>query len=326
MNKIPEGAETVGGEGADLRAAVIAAAETLGVPPKQVGYTLDLSHFRSSTGGSMARSTVKVLAWALPEAPEEEELVEEKAPAASEAASTEEETSEEAAPEAKTEAAEPEMEGEVTEAAEFAQAWFLTLMGHMDVQAKVKATGDDEHVRIWVSADKAGRIIGRRGSTLGAIRHLLRLALTSFGDFIIDVDVDDDRKRDGGRGRDRDDRRGRGRERGERRDRGDRRERRGDRDDRRGRGRDRGDRGDRRRRGRDGGKGAYPEEKLQAIARRAADKARETGRAVTINLKLNSYDRRVIHVEVAEVDGVESQSVVKDDVKLVQVVPLLSQD
>jgi predicted RNA-binding protein Jag len=45
---------------------------------------------------------------------------------------------------------------------------------------------------------------------------------------------------------------------------------------------------------------------------------------VTINLKLNSYDRRVIHVEVAEVDGVESQSVVKDDVKLVQVVPFLS--
>ena len=44
------------------------------------------------------------------------------------------------------------------------------------------------------------------------------------------------------------------------------------------------------------------------------------------DLKLNSYDRRVIHVEIAEVDGVESQSVVNDDVKLVQVVPLLSQD
>ena len=66
----------------------------------------------------------------------------------------------------------------------------------------------------------------------------------------------------------------------------------------------------------------YPEEKIKALARRAAEKALETGKTITINLELNSYDRRLVHVEVAEVDGVVSNSEEREDgTKVIQVAP-----
>ena len=70
----------------------------------------------------------------------------------------------------------------------------------------------------------------------------------------------------------------------------------------------------------------HSEEKLRALARRAAEKAVEEGRSFTIKLELNSYDRRIIHLEVAEIEGVESQSVESEDengrsVKQISVVP-----
>ena len=63
--QIPEGATTVTVEGNDLRSAVALAAEELSVHPSQVDHKLDLSHFRSSLGTSVSRSTVKVVAWAV---------------------------------------------------------------------------------------------------------------------------------------------------------------------------------------------------------------------------------------------------------------------
>jgi predicted RNA-binding protein YlqC (UPF0109 family) len=183
----------------------------------------------------------------------------------------------------------------------------------MDLKGEVTATGDDDRVHLRVKVDKAGRLIGRRGATLGAIRHLLGCALANkFGELVVDVDVADDRDDREPRSKDR------GRDRGRSRDRG-----RGDRD---------GKRDDRRRGGRrrSSEKGRYPEEKLQALARRAATKARESGQTINIKLELNSYDRRVVHVEISEIDGVDSQSEerrIKDDegvesvVKYVQVFP-----
>lgn len=50
-------------------------------------------------------------------------------------------------------------------------------------------------------------------------------------------------------------------------------------------------------------------------------KAVETKKSITINIELNSYDRRIVHLAVAQVDGVSSQSSVKDGVKYVQVIP-----
>ena len=153
----------------------------------------------------------------------------------------------------------------------------------MDVTGEITGTGSEERIHLSVKVDKAGRIIGKRGATLGAIRHLLSIAIrNAFGDLTIDVDIDDDRPREARPERDEQDdtRRKRGR----------------------GRGRDR--------RGGNGGEeaGRYPEEKLQALATRAAEKARETGQTITINLELNSYDRRIVHLAVAEIEGVQSQS------------------
>jgi len=74
----------------------------------------------------------------------------------------------------------------------------------------------------------------------------------------------------------------------------------------------RGDRNGNRRgrdRRRDGdGRGRYPEEKLTALAERAVEKAKSTGQTITIKLELNSYDRRILHVTVSEHEGVESHS------------------
>jgi predicted RNA-binding protein Jag len=375
MSGIPEGVTTATGEGIDLRSAIQDAAAKLGVSGNAVDHKIDLSHFRSANGSSMARSTVKVVVWARTGAPAAEA---EPVAAASSEASSDAPASTEAAPEraARPERRDREERGErrdredrgerrdredrgerreripapttTTAASEFAAAWFRDLTRLMDIPSTVTATGDDERVRIKVAAEGAGRLIGRKGTTLGAIRHILGLALSGLGSPIVDVDVDDPRedrgerreerrddRRDDRGGRD-DRREGRGpSDRGERRDdRGDRRrDDRGGRDDRRdGRSSDRGerrdDRGDRRRDDRGGrddrrekGGGTYPEDKLQEIARRAAEKAISTGKPITINLQLNSYDRRIVHLEIAEIKGVDSQSVIKDDVKFVQVVP-----
>lgn len=309
--QIPEGARTVTVEGRDLVTALNNAAQELGVELARVGHKLDLSHFRSQTGTSVARSTVKIIAW------------EKEAPAEAEEPSVEENGVEKPAPAAKTPRAEKRERAErpprekprrkkeeeatelrapeptTTEASDYAQAWFAQLLEHMGVEGSVVGSGNEERVHLEVRAEKAGRIIGKRGATLGAIRHLLGLAIErKFGALTIDVDVDD--------------RRGAQEKAAakERTEEGPRRRR-----------KPRGEEG----RGRRTEKKALPESKLRALARRAAEKALETGQTITINLELNSYDRRIVHVEVAEVEGVESRSeervVDGRTVKYVQVSP-----
>lgn len=332
MSSIPEGAQTASGEGPDLKSAVTEAAQTLGLAPAEVEYKLDMSHFRSAAGMPMSRSTVKVVAWARPEGGAAAPA---PAPRPAAAAPAEPRPPREApAPRPPREASAPAAK---TDASAFAEDWFRTLLTSMDVVGTVEASEADGHIHLAITADKAGRIIGRRGVTLSAIRHLLKLALSSRGDFIIDVDIPDARDGDGPRPEReprRDDRGPRTDDRGPRRDdrgprsddRGPRRDDRGPRSDgprRDDRGPRRDDRGPRRddRRPDDGPKSEYPEEKLVAIAKRASEKVVETGRPVTINLVLNSYDRRIVHVTVQDLDGVESQSVMKDGKKYIQVLP-----
>ena len=202
---------------------------------------------------------------------------------------------------------------ETNEASEFAKVWVEALLGHMDLTGNVSAGNDDGTIRIVVAdLDKAGRLIGKRGSTLRSVRRILGIALEKkFDASDVELDIADDKPR--AKSRDRD----------ERRDRDDRDDRGGDRKRGRGRGRDGGRDRDRDRDDRRGGGGKFPEDKLRALARRASEKALETGKAVTINLELNSYDRRIVHLEVAEVDGVISQSEERDGNKVVQVVPEL---
>ncbi|MBX2797239.1 MAG: KH domain-containing protein [Myxococcales bacterium] len=320
---IPEGATTVEAEGRDLSKAIAGAAEELGLHPEQVDYKVDLSHFRSSTGVSVARTTVRIVAWESGRPAPSEDAAETKKEVKSKPKRDRERDRDrdrdedngerkkrkrkprkddadedaEAAPDrSESEDGKPEQlrgaEEGSTEASDFAQAWFEKLLELMSVEGKVSGSGNEERVHLAIDAERAGRIVGKRGATLGAIRHLLGLALErKFGDLTVDVDVGDAR---------------------------------GERKPRRERSRGRGERG-RRDRGRDRAKGRYPEDKLRALARRGAEKAVETGKTYTINLELNAYDRRVVHLEISEIDGVDSQSEQREEngrtMKFVQIIP-----
>jgi predicted RNA-binding protein Jag len=294
MSKVPEGVETTEIEGHDLSSALEAAAEALGVKPHQVAHKIDLSHFRSELGTSVPRDTVKIVAWVDPDADEEAPAARKPAKKARKPRSDDDDGGRDRGRDRGSDDRRTPAGGS-TPASEFAQAWFATLLEHLGVEGTVEATGDDDRVHVRIQPEsKAGRLIGRRGATLSAIRHLLGLALESHGSPTIDVDVDDDRK--GGKP-----------------------SRSGRRDDDGDRGR--GKRKRSRKRGRSDDKGTFDEDKLRALARKAAEKARSTGKTITINLDLNSYDRRIVHLEVSEFDGVDTRSIEKDGGKRVQVFP-----
>ncbi len=340
MVSVSDKSSEVYGEGRDLYAAIEAVAEQLGVQPERVGYEYDLAHFRSSAGTSMPRKTVKIKGWVvegassestkpkksrkaeetsteevLEVAPVEVEAVEDDVTDEVSAAPQESAAEEEEAPEhvSEPEEEEPAKEmtqeevGELTEAAEYAHEWFMTVLGNMDLTAKIIAGQKENRIRLYIQAEKAGRIIGRRGFTLSALRHLLGLALKKFDDeLIVDVDVADGRG--GGKERKGNARNDRGRR--DSRDSRDSRDRRDRRDSRDSRGDSRGS-----------DRGRYPADKLVALAQKAAQKALETQMRVTINLELNSHDRRIVHLEIAEIEGVSSESDVKSGKKYIQILP-----
>lgn len=271
-------------EGRNLRAAVEAAASQLGVPTTAVEHKLDFAHMRAS--GSAGVDSVRIFAWARDVAA--------LAPALA------------------------------------AEEWVRGLLAAMGREGAVRSElrGDSAVVYIDVK-EGAGHLVGRQGTTLRAIQHLLeRNVASEFPGVSFRLDVS--RPDDGGPRRDdrRDDRRGddrgprrddrRGDDRGPRSfgrgDRGDRGPRRDDRprddrprddrprDDRGPRSFDRGDRDDR------GPRRQDPEE-LKRLARKLALKVRDTGSPETIRRELNSFDRRLVHLEVAEVGGVASRSI-----------------
>ena len=55
-------------------------------------------------------------------------------------------------------------------------------------------------------------------------------------------------------------------------------------------------------------------ERLEQLARRLAEEARDGGE-VQIRKPLNSFERRVVHMAVADIEGVESHSVGDGDDK-----------
>ena len=295
MTQIPEGTETTVGEGIDLRSAITSVAEALKIEESMVHYKLDLSHFRSASGTSKPVRSVKIIGWAGEEPrtnyspkPDPSQSEDDGRQDRGERRSNDrgrDRDDRRGGRDEKRGLKGPE-EG-TTEASDFAQAWLSKLMEFMDIEGEVVATGSDERVHLRVNAkERAGRLIGRRGSTLASIRQILALALEKHGDLTIDVDVEDNRSGDDG----------------------------GQRERKEGRGKDRGDRGKDR-------SPRYSDEKLQALAKRAAEKAIETQRSVTINLELNSYGRRIVHLTIADIDGVSTASEERDGLKVVQVVP-----
>jgi len=331
--EIPEGTKTTTSEAQDVRAAVSEAAEALEIHTSQVDYKLDLDHFRSAAGSSLAKRTVKIIAWNSgrdvdekpAKAPRKTEKREERRessrsrddrrprddrrsrddrPAREERRPREDKRSGGRNNRSRREEESFSLDdlNAEDEAAVWSVNWIKELLKFLDLEGEVQGAGDEERVGLIVEIkENAGRFIGRRGMTLGAIRHLLHQSLSqTFGDRVVDVSIPDRRERP---------------ERPERSN--------SDRRDRKGRGGNRGS--DRGGRSREGGS-RISEEKLQALARRAADKAKESGQTITIKLELNSYDRRVVHLEISEIDGVETQSkeIEGEDgetMKVVQIVP-----
>ncbi len=266
-------------EGRTLSAARELAATQLGVPLAAVEHKLDLAHFKAS--GSAGAATVKIFAWA--------KNMDSLAPAIA------------------------------------AEAWIRGLLATMSRDATIRAEMKGDTAVVSVDAkENARHLVGRQGTTLRAIQHLLERNMGQFPEARFRIDIA--RPDDGGERRDdrppredrargdqpdrpRDDRpRGDDRPRDDR-PRGDQQDRPryggGGRDDRpRGGGdRDRGPRpgGDRPRRN-DG-------DALKGLARKLAEQVLATGEPEVIRRELNSFDRRLVHLEIAEITGVASRSV-----------------
>ena len=80
-----------------------------------------------------------------------------------------------------------------------------------------------------------------------------------------------------------------------------------------GRGRDRDDRGGRGN-DRDG-------EKLRRMAQKIIARVMETGQAERVRKELNGYDRRIIHLEAREHDGVDTRSIGDGSYKQIEFFP-----
>ncbi|MFT4974508.1 MAG: putative RNA-binding protein Jag [Myxococcota bacterium] len=306
--------QRISSEGRTLGEAIRNAAELLSITPDRVGHEIDKAHFLSESGRSQGASTVKIFAWS-------------RAP---------------------VEPAEPAEPTEPT-AADAARDWLSGLIKRMGFEAKIQIRmSGDKRADLGVTSPDGRHLVGRRGATLHAIQELMEASVPAASDgwvFRIDI-LGGDRDRDnrggdrdrGGRGGDRDrggrdDRRSRGRDdrgggggrgrddRGGGRGRDDRGGGRG-RDD-RGGGRGRDDRGGGR--GRDdrgGGSRRRTSEDVDAL-RRLAEKlgrrVQESGEAIVVRQELNSFERRIIHVTIGDMKGLETQSVLQDDIKRVKI-------
>ena len=195
-------------------------------------------------------------------------------------------------------------DAEEVEAAQDAEKWLQGLVERMGFEGTVAAEMRDGGVIVLrVSLkDRTPHFVGRRGVTLQAIRHLLEQSVgADYPEKSFQLDVADNRPRrddddrgdreDRGRGRGRDDRgRGRGRDRDRDRDRG---------------GRGRRDRDDR---GRGGDRDEANAARLSKMAHNIGKRVRKTGEAEVVRKELNSYDRRVVHMAIADMEGVGSRS------------------
>jgi len=196
------------------------------------------------------------------------------------------------------------------EACNAGKAWLQEVLEGMGLKGTIKAKMQSgEKVILNVDVDQAARLIGRRGETLNGVSELLVATMAdTFPGIVFHISVadkrddrGDDRGRDD-RGRDRDDR---GRDRDDRgRDRGDRGRDRGD------RGRDRGDRG--------GRTSERDEVALQGMARKMAERVLETGEAEQVRRTLNSYNRRIVHMTIKEIEGVGSRSLGEGNDKTIE--------
>jgi spoIIIJ-associated protein len=184
-----------------------------------------------------------------------------------------------------------------------------TMLDYLGLDAKLKIEEKGSKLAVIIASEDAGRIIGRKGQTLDSLQLILnRMMFNTEPEcprIVIDIDgYSKNNTRPGGEeeeGDDRGERGGRDFDRGDRGDRGgrDRRERGGRRDDRRGRGGDRDDRGGERRSFDNDEDEAAHEETLRIQALDAAKEVKRWGEPAVLP-KMNSHDRRIIHISLQD--------------------------
>ena len=148
--------------------------------------------------------------------------------------------------------------------------WLTEVIAGMDLTGTVtaKMTSSDKVV-LGVDVDNAARFIGRKGSTLQGVSDLLAETMgEQFPGINFHISVADKRSENDDRGR--------------------------------GRGRDRDDRGSR--------TSEKDEAALKRMAQKIAERVLESGESEQIRRTLNSYNRRIVHMTVKEIEGVGSRS------------------
>jgi len=181
-----------------------------------------------------------------------------------------------------------------------AKAWIEGLIAKMGMEGNVTARNiKDKKATIAVDSESARFLVGRGGSTLQSIQLMLNTAMAEeYADWTFDIDVQGGRREERG-GRD---------------------DRRGGRDDRRGgRDRDRGGRGGRDRRGDSDRVSDRDVTELKKLARRLAESVADGGDAEIIRKPLNSFERRIVHMEIADMDGVATETVDQDGDRKVRI-------
>ena len=178
-----------------------------------------------------------------------------------------------------------------------AKAWIQDLVSKMGFEGNITARNvKDRKATIAVDSESARFLVGRGGSTLQSIQSMLNAAMQEeYGEWTFEIDVQ------GGR-------------REERRDR--------DGDRRGGRDRDRDRRGGRERGGRDRDRDRCSErdvQNLKRLARRVAEAVADGGEAEIIRKPLNSFERRIVHTEVADIDGVGTETIDQDGERKIRI-------
>ena len=179
------------------------------------------------------------------------------------------------------------LDAKTIEGAESAQSWLKSLTDLIGIETAVRYDiTGDKTAKIILDTEQAGRIVGRKGASLQSISYVFKAAMQK--------DHSDWTFNIDVTG-------------------GQRNESEGSRD----RDRDGGSRGR---------KGKTDVRKLENRANRLANKVLKSGEPLEMFGELNSFERRIVHQTVQDIEGVTSKSVEVDGVKKVHIIPAEQED
>ena len=156
--------------------------------------------------------------------------------------------------------------------------WLSTLLSLMGIEAVVSFSVQRKgQAELRITSEQGGRIVGRKGSTLRAIRELLnRFASEIPFEFSIEVD--------GGE-------RSRDKYKAERSDK------------------------------RSSRTSKRDQEKLKNLAVKLGKKVLNSDEELIINRELSSFERRIVHLTIQEMDGLKTESFMDGEIKRIKILP-----